>query len=85
MPLKVNDVKYLHKCIIFKLKIGGKICKIVSLYRSPGQNRDVFEKFLKNLKLSIDHMADKNPYIRQNQTYGMLMTTKMLKNQKLTF
>ena len=36
----------------------------MSLYRSPGQNRDVFEKFLKNLKLSIDHMADKNPYIR---------------------
>ena len=64
MPLKVNDVKYLHKCIIIKKKIRGKICKILSLYRSPGQNRDVFEKFLKNLELSIDHMADKNPYIR---------------------
>ena len=35
---------------------------IFSLYRSPSQNSDEFEKFLENLELSIDHMADKNPY-----------------------
>ena len=35
----------------------------MSLYRSLSQNRDEFEKFLENLELSIDHMADKNPYI----------------------
>ena len=43
--------------------MGRKICKFLSLYRSPSQNRDEFEKFLKNLELSIDYMADKNPYM----------------------
>ena len=35
----------------------------MSLYRSPSENRDKFEKFLENLELSIDHVADKNPYM----------------------
>ena len=61
LPLKLIDVKYIHECINFELKIGGKICKFLSLYGSPSQNRDEFEKFLENLELSIDHMADENP------------------------
>ena len=27
----------------------GEICKYLSIYRSPSQNRDEFEKFLENL------------------------------------
>ena len=47
----------------FELRIGGKVCKILTLYRSPSQNRDEFETFLDNLELNFDHMADKNPYL----------------------
>ena len=35
----------------------------MSLYRLPNQNRDEFERFLENLEISIDHMADKNLYM----------------------
>ena len=42
---------------------GKKNFKFFSVYRSPSQNGDEFEKFLENLELSIDHMADKNLYM----------------------
>ena len=53
----------LNECISFELTIGQKVCKFLSLYRSPCQNRDEFETFLENLELNFDHMADKNPYL----------------------
>ena len=63
LPLKLIDVNYSNGCISFELRIGRKVCKFVSLYRSPSQNRDEFETFLDNLVLNFDHMADKNPYL----------------------
>ena len=60
---KFNKRKYLHECINVELRTEGKTCKFLSLYRSSTQNRDEFEKFSENLELSIDHMADKNPYM----------------------
>ena len=35
----------------------------MSLHRSSSQNKDDFEKFLGNLELNFDHMAEKNPFI----------------------
>ena len=61
--IKLVDVNYLNKCISFELRIGGKVCKLLTIYRSPSQNRDEFETFLDNLKLHFDHMAHKNPYL----------------------
>ena len=63
LPIKLIDVNYLNECISFELRIGGKVCKFLTLYRSPSQNRDEFETFLDNLELNFDHMADKNPYL----------------------
>ena len=63
LPTKLIDVNYLNECISFELRIGGKVCKLLTLYRSPSQNRDEFETFLENLELNFDHMADKNPYL----------------------
>ena len=63
LPTKAIDVKYLHESLNFedeKFKIGGTICKYLSLCRSPSQNKDDFETFLENLELSFDHMAEKN-------------------------
>ena len=92
LPIKLIDVNYLNECISFELRIGGKVCKFFTLYRSPSQNRDEFETFLDNLELNFDHMADKNSYLlvvlvilTQNQTLGIEMTARILKDQKLTF
>ena len=61
LPTKLTDVKYLHESLNFELRIGGKICKFLSLYRSPSQNKDNFETFLENLELNFDHMTEKKP------------------------
>ena len=29
LPIKLIDVKYLHECLNFELKIGGKICLFI--------------------------------------------------------
>ena len=62
LPLKLTDL-HLYECLNFELKIGGKICKILFFYRSPSQKRYWLEKMLENLELSVDHAADKNPYM----------------------
>ena len=56
LHLKLIDVKYLHEYISFELRIRGKTCKFLSLYRHVVKT----EKFFENLELSIDHMADRN-------------------------
>ena len=33
------------------------------LYRSPSQTKDQFESFLDNLKLNLDTIVAKNPYL----------------------
>ena len=53
----------MNECISFELRIGGKVCKFLSLYISTSQNRDEFEMFLDNLELDFDHKADKTPYL----------------------
>ena len=63
LSIKLIDVNYLNECISFELRIGGKVCKFLTLYRSPSQNRDAFETFLDNLELNFDCMADKNSYL----------------------
>ena len=37
------------ECFIFEVLIGGKLCNFISLYRSPSQSSDSFEKFADNL------------------------------------
>ena len=35
----------------------------VSLNRSPSQTKDEFENFLRNLKLKLEHIANKSPFL----------------------
>ena len=63
LPIKLIDVNYLNECISLELRIGGKVCKFLTLYRLSSQNKDEFETYLDNLELNFDHMADKNPYL----------------------
>ena len=38
LPPKVLGIHYLQECINFKIITGGKLCRFVSLYRSPNQS-----------------------------------------------
>ena len=54
LPIKELKISYLQESICFDLKIGNKLCSIVSLYRSPSQTSDEFENFLNNLNLTLE-------------------------------
>ena len=60
LPLNFLNIQYLHECINFEIKIGGKLCRFVSLYHSPGQSQDNFESFAHNLELNIDTATANN-------------------------
>ena len=54
LPLKVIDIQLLNECINFEIRIGGKLCSFLCLYRSPSQTRDIFETFANNFELTLD-------------------------------
>ena len=60
LPLKILNICYLQESISFEVKVGSKICKFVSLYQSPSQTSDDFEKFTDNFELTLDTLAESN-------------------------
>ena len=63
LHLRVLGNQYLPECINFELNICGKICIIFfSLYRSPSQTQDEFEKFIDNLELNLETLCQNNPF-----------------------
>ena len=60
LPLKVIDIQLLNECINFEIRIGGKLCSFLCLYRSPSQTRDIFETFADNFELTLDSIINKN-------------------------
>ena len=63
LPLRVINIGYLHECLSFVLQIGDKICNFVALYRSPSQSQDDFETFVDNFKMTLELLAQKNPFL----------------------
>ena len=63
LPLKVIDIRFLHESIAFNLRIGDKLCSFISLYRSLNQSYDDFVSFLDNFELTLDTLAQKNPFL----------------------
>ena len=61
LPLKVIDIQLLNECINFEIRIGGKLCSFLCLYRSPCQSRDIFETFADNFELTLYSIINKNP------------------------
>ena len=59
--IKVLGIQYLQECINFEIRIGGKLCRFVSLYRSPSQSQNNFETFAINFELNIDTATANNP------------------------
>ena len=63
LPLKIIGIHYLQECISFEIMIGGKLCRFVSLYRSPNQSEDDFKSFANNFELNIDAVTANNPFL----------------------
>ena len=63
LPLKVLDIRFLHESIAFELRISDKLCSFISLYRSPNQSSDDLVSFLDNFELTLDILAQKNPFL----------------------
>ena len=62
LPLKVLDIRFFHESIAFELQIGDKLCRFISLYRSPNQSSDDFVSVLDNFELTLDTLAQKKPF-----------------------
>ena len=45
------------------MKIGGKLCNFIVLYRSPRQSQDDFETFIKNFELNLGTILVNNPFL----------------------
>ena len=45
------------------MKIGEKLCNFISLYRSPSQSQDKFEKLSENFQRSLDGLLQNNPFL----------------------
>ena len=62
LPLRVLDIYYLQESIYFQLKICDKLCNFISLYRSPSESQDEFEKRSENLERNLDRLFQNNPF-----------------------
>ena len=63
LPLKILGIQYLHECTNFEIRTGGKLCRFVSLYRSPSQSQDDFESFANNFELNVDTATANNTFL----------------------
>ena len=63
LPLRVTNIGYLDECLTLELKVGDKMCNFVVLYRSPSQSQDEFETFSDNFEMTLDILAQKNPFL----------------------
>ena len=94
LPIKELKISYLQESICFDLKIGNKLCSIVSLYRSPSQTSDEFENFLNNLNLTLESVTQRNPFLtvvigdfnaRSSNGGVMIRQTKKVLESKICF
>ena len=53
----------LHECINLEITVDGKLFNLICLYRSPNQNMEELEMFVKNLELNLEFIFSKNPYL----------------------
>ena len=65
LPLRIISVNYLmyYECINFEIMVGNKICNFITLYRSPSQHQDDFQAFIDNLKMNLETLAQRNPFL----------------------
>ena len=63
LSLKILNIYYIQESVSFETQVCSKICTFVSLYRSPSQTSDGFEKFTYNFELNLDTTAESNSHL----------------------
>ena len=53
----------IHLNALILRRIGGKLCRFVSLYYSPSQSQDDFKSFANNFELNIDTTTANNTFL----------------------
>ena len=53
----------LYEHINLEIRTDNKLCNLICLYRSPNQNMEEFDTFVKNLELNLELIFTKNPYL----------------------
>ena len=56
-------MKHLQECLNIEFSIRKKICRLISLYRSPSQNQEEFNTFLDNLESNLETASLSNPFL----------------------
>ena len=80
LPLKLIDIQFLNERINFEIRIGGKLCSFLCLYRSPSQTQDTFETFFDNFQLTRDAIINKNSFLIDALADFKGKTTNWFKN-----
>ena len=94
--IKMLNINFLQEHICFDLKIGNKCCTIVSMsiYRLSSRSTNEFEIFLNNSNLTLESVAQKNPFLtvvisdfnaRSSKWWTDDKKTQGLKIKKLAF
>ena len=52
----------LHECINLEIRTDDTLGNLTCLYRSPTQNMEEYETFVKNLELNLELASTKNQY-----------------------
>ena len=63
LPIKVNNISCLKKCLNFSLSVYRKQCNITLIHRSPSQLSEEFDTFLSNFEFLLDYIANRNPFV----------------------
>ena len=63
LAFRLLNIQHLEECIDFEISFAGKVCNLISLYRSPNQSHDIFERFVDNLELNLDTTANRKLYL----------------------
>ena len=62
LPVKTVQINYLHERLVCEVNYKNKKIFIITLYRSPSQNDNEFDEFLRSFECVIDHISQSNPY-----------------------
>ena len=60
LPLKVNNISCLKKCLNFNLSVYGKQCNITLIYHSLSQSSGELDISLSNFEFLLDYIANRN-------------------------
>ena len=62
LPLNVINISQLQESLVVEILYENKKCYLVTLYRSPSQNENEFDEFLKNFEMLLDDIYNLSPY-----------------------